>query len=54
MCVRFGYQSREKFLIFRQNQRLMRPDDNDGLRQLRNAGAWLTLDPQAIAACATN
>jgi hypothetical protein len=33
---------------------VVRPDDNDGLRQLRNAGAWLTLDPQAIAACATN
>ena len=33
---------------------VVRPDDNDGLKQLRNAGAWLTLDPQAIAACATD
>ncbi len=33
---------------------VVRPDDNDGLRQLRKAGAWLTLDPQAIAACATD
>jgi len=33
---------------------VVRPDDNDGLRQLRKAGAWLTLDPQAIGACATD
>jgi hypothetical protein len=33
---------------------VVRPDDNDGLRQLRKAGAWLTVDPQAIAACATD
>ena len=30
---------------------VVRPDDRDGLSRLRNAGAWLTLDPQAIAAC---
>jgi hypothetical protein len=33
---------------------VVRPDDNDGLRQLREAGAWLTLDPRAIAACVTD
>ena len=27
------------------------PNDQEGLRRLRQAGAWLTLDPQAIAAC---
>ena len=32
---------------------VVRPDDNDGLAQLRKAGAWLALDPQAIAACFT-
>jgi hypothetical protein len=32
---------------------VVRPDDNDGLTRLRKAGAWLTLDPQAIAACVT-
>ena len=30
---------------------VVRPDDNDGLTQLRKVGAWLTMDPQAIAAC---
>lgn len=30
---------------------VVRPHDNDGLTQLRKAGAWLTMDPQAIAAC---
>jgi hypothetical protein len=30
---------------------VVRPDDNDGLTRLRKAGAWLTMDPQAIAAC---
>jgi hypothetical protein len=30
---------------------VVRPDDNDGLARLRKAGAWLTIDPQAIAAC---
>lgn len=30
---------------------VVRPDDHDGLARLRDAGAWLTIDPQAIAAC---
>jgi len=30
---------------------VVRPDQHDGLARLRNAGAWLTMDPQAIAAC---
>jgi hypothetical protein len=30
---------------------VVRPDDHDGLVRLRSAGAWLTMDPQAIAAC---
>ena len=30
------------------------PDDHEGLTRLRQAGAWLTIDPQAIAACFTN
>jgi hypothetical protein len=30
---------------------VVRPDDHDGLTRLRRAGAWLTMDPQAIAAC---
>jgi hypothetical protein len=30
---------------------VVRPDGHDGLRQLHVAGAWLTMDPQAIAAC---
>ena len=30
---------------------VVRPDDNDGLTQLRKAGAWLIIDPQALAAC---
>jgi hypothetical protein len=30
---------------------VVRPDDNDGLTRLRKAGAWLTMDPRAIAAC---
>jgi hypothetical protein len=30
---------------------VVRPDHNDGLTRLREAGAWLTMDPQAIAAC---
>ena len=32
---------------------VVRPDDNDGLTQLRKAGAWLIIDPQAVAACIT-
>ncbi|MDP3078360.1 hypothetical protein [Bradyrhizobium sp.] len=30
---------------------VVRPSDQEGLRRLRQAGAWLTIDPQAIAAC---
>ena len=32
---------------------VVRPDDQEGLARLRKAGAWLTIDPQAIAACFT-
>jgi hypothetical protein len=32
---------------------VVRPDGNNGLTRLRTAGAWLTIDPQAIAACFT-
>ena len=30
---------------------VVRPDDRAGLARLRDAGAWLTIDPRAIAAC---
>jgi len=30
---------------------VVRPDKQAGLAQLREAGAWLAIDPQAIAAC---
>ena len=30
---------------------VVRPDGNDGLTRLRRAGAWLAMDPQAVAAC---
>ncbi|MBR1222364.1 hypothetical protein JQ557_30490 [Bradyrhizobium sp. U87765 SZCCT0131] len=30
---------------------VVRPDGRDGLRRLQAAGAWLTLNPQAISAC---
>ncbi|WP_347710872.1 hypothetical protein [Bradyrhizobium sp. CB1650] len=30
---------------------VVRPNDHDGISQLRSAGAWLTIDPQALAAC---
>jgi hypothetical protein len=30
---------------------VVRPDQHDGLARLRSGGAWLTIDPQAIAAC---
>jgi hypothetical protein len=33
---------------------VVRPDDHEGLTQLRHAGAWLAIDPQAIAACFSN
>jgi hypothetical protein len=32
---------------------VVRPDVNDGLAQLHKAGAWLIMDPQAVAACIT-
>jgi hypothetical protein len=30
---------------------VVRPHQHDGLTRLRKAGAWLAMDPQAIAAC---
>jgi hypothetical protein len=33
---------------------VVRPDDHEGLSRLRQAGAWLAIDPQAIAACFNN
>jgi hypothetical protein len=30
---------------------VVRPDNHDGMTRLRKAGAWLAIDPQAIAAC---
>jgi hypothetical protein len=33
---------------------VVRPDRHDGLTRLRNAGVWLAMDPQAIAACLAN
>ncbi len=30
---------------------VVRPNHHDGLSRLRQAGAWLTIDPQAIDAC---
>jgi hypothetical protein len=33
---------------------VVKPDGQDGLNRLRNAGAWLAIDPQAIAACFSN
>jgi hypothetical protein len=30
---------------------VVRPNDQHGMTRLRKAGAWLTIDPQAIAAC---
>ena len=32
---------------------VVQPDRDNGLQRLQEAGAWLTLDPQAIAACLT-
>jgi hypothetical protein len=29
----------------------VRPLEHDGLARLRQAGAWLAMDPQAIDAC---
>jgi hypothetical protein len=33
---------------------VVRPDEHEGLTRLRQAGAWLTIDPQAIAGCFIN
>ena len=33
---------------------VVRPDQHDGLTRLRKAGAWLAMDPQAIAACVSH
>jgi hypothetical protein len=30
---------------------VVRPDDQGGLTRLHQAGAWFSIDPQAIAAC---
>jgi hypothetical protein len=30
---------------------VVRPEGQDGLTRLREAGAWLAMDPQAVAAC---
>jgi hypothetical protein len=30
---------------------VVRPDHHEGLARLRQAGVWLTIDPQAIAGC---
>jgi hypothetical protein len=30
---------------------VVRPSGQDGMTRLRRAGAWFTIDPQAIAAC---
>jgi hypothetical protein len=32
---------------------VVRPDSRDGLARLRESGAWLAIDPQAVAACLT-
>jgi hypothetical protein len=32
---------------------VVEPDHDKGLMRLREAGAWLAIDPQAIAACFT-
>jgi hypothetical protein len=32
---------------------VVRPDDRAGLTRLREAGAWLAIDPRAIASCLT-
>ncbi|WP_346656111.1 hypothetical protein [Bradyrhizobium sp. dw_78] len=30
---------------------VVRPDGREGMARLRKAGVWLTIDPQAVAAC---
>ena len=32
---------------------VVRPDERAGLNRLRDAGAWIAIDPQAVAACLT-
>jgi hypothetical protein len=32
---------------------VVRPGERAGLARLRDAGAWFTIDPQAVAACLT-
>jgi hypothetical protein len=32
---------------------VVRPDERAGLTRLREAGAWIAIDPRAIAACLT-
>ena len=32
---------------------VVQPDGHDGLARLHEAGAWLAIDPQAVAACLT-
>lgn len=32
---------------------VVEPGANDGLKRLRDAGAWVSLDPQAVEACLT-
>jgi hypothetical protein len=32
---------------------VVQPDGRDGLARLRESGVWLTIDPQAVAACLT-
>jgi hypothetical protein len=30
---------------------VVRPDEQAGLTRLHDAGAWIAIDPQAVAAC---
>src|SRR5579862_6733054 len=32
---------------------VVRPDERAGLNRLRDAGAWIAIDPRAVAACLT-
>ena len=32
---------------------VVRPDERAGLARLRDAGAWIAIDPRAVAACLT-
>jgi hypothetical protein len=33
---------------------IVQPNRSNGLERLRDVGVWLTIDPQAVAACFTN